>query len=147
MSRQQRNLRRRRAPIASLNVVPYIDVMLVLLLVFMITTPLLQNGVTIQLPKTQAKAIKQPKSLPIIVSINPQGQLFLNISEHPKQPLAQRELMLRLVAEQRLNHHPLTVLVRGDQATPYQHIMRAMSALQRVGITDISLLAQALPDQ
>ena len=90
---------KRSKPIAEMNVVPYIDVMLVLLVIFMITAPMLTQGVTVDLPKAASQNLAPADREPIIVSVNQQGRFFLNISKSPGEPIEANELMLRVAGE------------------------------------------------
>src|SRR5580698_2490307 len=81
-----------RRPMSEINVVPFIDVMLVLLVIFMITTPLLTQGVKIELPKTEAKALPPDQKEPLIVTVDATGNYYLNISAKPSQPITARVL-------------------------------------------------------
>src|SRR3990167_10025009 len=85
--------RPRRRPLSDMNVVPYIDVMLVLVIILMITAPLLTQGVQVNLPQASAKAMPPKKEQPIIVTVNQQGDLFLNTSKTPEEPLNPQDLM------------------------------------------------------
>ena len=91
--------RRSRTPIADINVVPYIDVMLVLLVIFMITAPILTQGVTVDLPKASSETLKAGDREPIIVSVNAVGDYFLNVSENPEEVLDAHELQVKVAAE------------------------------------------------
>src|SRR3989338_7068262 len=91
--------KKRRGPLAEINVVPYIDVMLVLLVIFMITAPLLSQGVTVNLPKASAKVLPPKAVEPIVVSVNREGQYFLNISSHSASPLALSDIEDHVAAE------------------------------------------------
>src|SRR5579862_852142 len=107
-----------RSPIAEINVVPFIDVMLVLLVIFMITTPLLTQGVKVDLPKTEAKALPPYQKEPLIVTVDGEGNFYLNIASKPNQPITPRVLN-NLVTSQlsattnSTDQRP--VLVRGDK--------------------------------
>lgn len=142
-------------PIAEINVVPYIDVMLVLLVIFMITAPMLTQGVTVDLPKAASQNLKPSDREPIIVSVNQQGDYFLNISDTPELPLAGAALMVRVAAELQMAEQakqPVNVLVKGDQGVPYGKVVMAMSLLKEAGasqvglLTDSSLLKEGAPD-
>jgi biopolymer transport protein TolR len=147
-------LRKKKAtsrPIAEINVVPYIDVMLVLLVIFMITAPMLTQGVTVDLPKATSETLKPTEKEPIVVSVNQQGDYFLNIHSDPASPIALQALKIRVAAELELarqNKQPLNVLVKGDQGVSYGKVIAAMSLLKQAGaeqvglITDSSELAQ-----
>ena len=79
--------RRRKKPLSEINVVPYIDVMLVLLVIFMITAPLLTQGIQVNLPQASATSLPADKDMPIVVSVDQRGLYYLNVAKHPKQPL------------------------------------------------------------
>ncbi|MDR3492760.1 MAG: protein TolR [Gammaproteobacteria bacterium] len=134
-----------RRQMAEINVVPFIDVMLVLLVIFMVTTPLLTQGVKVDLPKTEAKAIPPNQKEPLIVTVDAAGNYYLNISDKPNQPISERTLsylastQLKTTAnegEQR------PVLVRGDSNVNYGKIVAAMSLLQAAGAKTVGLITQ-----
>lgn len=133
-----------RKPMSDINVVPFIDVMLVLLVIFMITTPLLTEGVKVNLPKTQAKAMDDQKKEPIIVTVDANGNYFLNLADKPNQPITARTLS-SLVTTQLSNQQPgneRPVLVRGDQSVNYGKVIEAMSLLQQAGAKSVGLITQ-----
>ena len=140
--------RQRKKPLAEINVVPYIDVMLVLLVIFMITAPLLTQGVKIQLPKTQAQTLAPQKQRPIIVSVNAKGEYFLNIAEHPEQVISRTDLVTRIAAEIQLataaGEVP-NVLVKGDDQVNYGAVVQAMVLLQHAGVENVGLMTDPLP--
>lgn len=143
--KQRRRIRER--PLAEINVVPYIDVMLVLLVIFMITAPILTQGVEVDLPKAPSQAIQALKRDPLIVSINTEGQYFLNIAAHPEQAIEPHALMVRMAAELALakqNKEPLQVLVKGDQGVNYGKVVVAMSLLKQAGIEQLGLLTDTV---
>jgi len=128
---------------AEINVVPYIDVMLVLLVIFMITTPLLTQGVKINLPKASAKALTVKKQEPIVVSVDAEGRYYLNIDNHPNQPIAPNTLATRIAAqvvldkEQRVNR---PILIKGDKSVDYGKVVQAMVLLQKSGVQNVGLM-------
>jgi biopolymer transport protein TolR len=134
----------RRRLMAEINVVPYIDVMLVLLIIFMITAPLLAEGVKVDLPKAGARAIP-PEMLkdtkPIVLSIDESGRLFLNYNDPEDQAIdaatveAQTAAVLRRAPE-------TVVLVRGDYRVPYGEVVAAMVLLQRAGADKVGFVTQ-----
>ena len=132
------------APPAEINVVPYIDVMLVLLVIFMITAPMLSQGVTVDLPKAASQALKDTEQEPIIVSVDSQGQYFLNINTPPEAPIEAHALTTRVAAELQLaaeSHAPARlVLVKGDQGVPYGKVVVAMALLKQAGAEQVGLL-------
>lgn len=133
-------------PIAEINVVPYIDVMLVLLVIFMITAPMLTQGVTVDLPKAASSTLKSTEREPIIVSVNLQGDYFLNINTAPEMPMEPQALMVRVAAELALaneNKQPINVLVKGDQGVPYGKVIAAMSLLKQAGAEQVGLLTDS----
>ena len=136
----------RNKPIADINVVPYIDVMLVLLVIFMITAPILSQGVTVDLPKAASQDLKPSDREPIIVSVDRQGNFFLNINENPEAPMPTEAIMVRVAAELQLaaqSNQKLNVLVKGDQGVEYGKVMTAMSLLKQAGAEQVGLLTDS----
>ena len=128
---------------ADINVVPYIDVMLVLLVIFMITAPLLTQGIQVQLPHASGKTLP-PKQLPVIVSVNSQGQFFLNRNKLPGQVLDANTLAQRvntILSAKKSN--PPAVYIKGDRNVRYDAIMQAMVLLQRAGADHVGLITQS----
>ena len=125
--------RRRHLPMAEINVTPFVDVMLVLLIVFMITAPLLTVGVPIDLPETQAKQM-EGDSQPITVSIGPDGKIFLQEEEVDAEKLVST---LQAIAQNGLNER---VFVRGDKNADYGTIMKVMGRLNSAGYKRIGLV-------
>ena len=135
-----------RRPISSINVVPYIDVMLVLLVVFMVTAPLLMQGVPVQLPQVTAAPLQQKDEEPLIVSIKSDGSYYINIGttkdQQTGQPLAD---IVGKVAKV-LQAQPQTdVLVWGDASVPYGKVVELMSQLQTAGATSVGLVTEPEP--
>ncbi len=134
-----------RRPMSEINVVPFIDVMLVLLVIFMITTPLLTQGVKIELPKTEAKALPPNQKEPLIVTVDATGNYFLNIASKPNQPITARVLS-NLVSTQlgagSSDAEPRPVLVRGDKNANYGKVIEAMALLQQAGAKSVGLITQ-----
>ena len=112
--------------------VPYIDVMLVLLVIFMVTAPLLTQGVRVDLPQTQAQAIKQSDSEPLVLTVDATGRYYLNIGEDPLEPLTTEVLTTRVQAALQLEPQR-RVLVRGDDSVSYGEVVHAMALLQQAG--------------
>ncbi len=122
-------------PISEINVTPFVDVMLVLLIVFMVTAPLLTVGVPVDLPKTQAKALSQPEE-PLVISINNQGAVFIQ-----EDPIEIDKLVPRLVAI--TDNKPDTrIYLRGDQAVDYGRIMEVMTRVNTAGFTRLALVSE-----
>jgi biopolymer transport protein TolR len=146
--RLNKKARAKKGPMAEINVVPYIDVMLVLLVIFMITAPMLTQGVMVELPKAMSESLKTSNREPIIVSVNKEGHYFLNISSAPNIPVDPHALMLRVAAEievARQNKESLHVLVKGDTGVPYGKVVRAMALLKEAGAEQVGLLTDT-PD-
>ncbi|MFC3909269.1 protein TolR [Legionella dresdenensis] len=133
-------------PIAEINVVPYIDVMLVLLVIFMITAPMLTQGVTVDLPKAASETLSNEDREPVIVSVNQQGDYFLNISNQPDVPLESQALVVRVAAELELAkeaNQKLNVLVKGDQGVAYGKVVGAMALLKKAGAEQVGLVTDS----
>ena len=126
---------------AEMNVVPYIDVMLVLLIIFMITTPLLSQGVKVNLPKAAAKALSAD-NVPIIVSVDAQGRYFLNIDKLPDNPIDTTTLSTE-VSQALTNQPDRKIYVRADNAVNYGDVIQAMALLQQAGANTVGLMTES----
>ena len=139
------NRKSRRRPLSEINVVPYIDVMLVLVIILMITAPLLTQGVQVNLPQASAKALPPQKQMPIIVSVNQKGELFLNTSKTPEQPMNAQDLMSSVstqIQSAEAQKKEQDVFVKGDKDANYGKIMEAMVLLQKAGASNVGLITQ-----
>jgi biopolymer transport protein TolR len=125
---------------AEINVVPYIDVMLVLLIIFMVTAPLLNLGVDIQLPQSAAKSLQNDKE-PAVVSVDETGNLFLTIGATEREPIDADALVKKISAFVRENPQ-IPVLVAGDERADYGMIYQAMVLLQTAGVPKVGLMSQ-----
>jgi len=133
----------KRKPVSEINVVPYIDVMLVLLIIFMITAPLIQQGVEIDLPQASANPMPPEQREPLVISVSKAGDFYLNIGENNDKPIAEDLLANRVAAV--INNHPQTpVLVRGDKAVDYGRVTEAMVLLQSAGVEKVGLMTESL---
>ena len=133
--------RRRRILLSEINVVPYIDVMLVLLVVFMIAAPLMVQGVLVNLPETLSEPLPREKNDPLIISIKSEGTFFLETQTTKNIPLGLDEISIQV--EKILKANPsLQVVVRGDGGVKYQKVMELMSVLQASGAEDVGLITQ-----
>ncbi|HSS06675.1 MAG TPA: protein TolR [Rhodanobacteraceae bacterium] len=135
--------RRRRKLKAEINVVPYIDVMLVLLIIFMVTAPLLNLGVDIQLPQSKAKSVQNDKE-PAVVSVDKDGKLYLTLGPSKREPVEPAALVAKVSAFLRQNPQ-LQVLVAGDTRADYGRVYNAMVLLQQGGVAKVGLMSQ--PEQ
>jgi len=146
----QINSRRKRSrPMSEMNLVPYIDVMLVLVVILMITAPLLTQGVHVQLPSASAKALPE-KSAPIVVSVDQQGNMYLNTSPTPAQMITPQNLMSDVSSQlqaAQTEHQTKEVYVKGDRNANYGEIMSAMVLLQKAGASDVGLITKSPPKQ
>jgi len=135
-----RKCKRRRA-MAEMNVVPYIDVMLVLLVIFMVTAPMLQTGVQINLPDANAKGITTDNQTPIIISVNEDGHYFND--EGKQLPITELTAYLegQLKTNQLDSKKIRPIYIRGDQRVAYRYLMQAMVAAQKAGAERINLIA------
>ncbi len=127
---------RARAPMAEINVTPLVDVMLVLLIIFMVTAPLLVSGVPVELPETSAKALDQKKE-PIEISIDKEGAVFVDAQETRMGELAAK--FDALAAEQNPDD-PRQIMLRGDKDVDYGKMMKVMGELNRAGLNSVSLV-------
>lgn len=144
-SRQQ-CLRHRRRAMADINVVPYIDVMLVLLVIFMVTAPLLSEGVKVTLPQANARPITAVQSAPLVISVNARGAYYVSVGEPRNRPVDPQTLVARVAAV--LRQHPDTsVLVRGDRDVRYEYVIDAMVLLQKAGARNVGLITQPPPSR
>lgn len=132
---------RRHRPMSEINVVPYIDVMLVLLVIFMITAPLLKTGVDVDLPNADAKP-QEVESEPLVATVDSDGKFYLNVGEDPEAALSEQRLVTLASAVIRRNPER-RVLVRGDKAVNYEKVVRLMALLQRAGVPQVGLVAEA----
>ena len=134
---------RRRRAMSEINVVPYIDVMLVLLIIFMVTAPLLNLGVDIQLPQSKAKSVQNDKE-PAVVSVDKDGKLYLTLGPSKREPVEPAALVAKVSAFLRQNPQ-LQVLVAGDTRADYGRVYNAMVLLQQGGVAKVGLMSQ--PEQ
>ena len=125
---------------SEINVVPYIDVMLVLLIIFMVTAPMLMQGVKVELPEASAAPVENQDSEPVIVSIDSAGQLFLNLGQE-EQVLSLATVKDRVAAVMRRSPDK-PVLVWGDRAVPYGQVVTLMAALQEAGAPAVGLVTE-----
>ncbi len=131
----------KKRPIAEINVVPYIDVMLVLLIIFMVTAPLLQQGVEVDLPQATAESIPSSDVEPLVVSVDKDGLYYLNLAADPKVALDSHTLQVK-VAAILLHSADTQVLVRGDENVAYGAVVKLMTLLQASGAPSVGLMTQ-----
>jgi len=133
----------RRKPMSEINVVPYIDVMLVLLVVFMITAPMMTAGVKVDLPDADSKPIELPKDEEfVIVSVDGTGQYYLSVGGDTQQPKSMEEVA-EMVGKIKRNSPQTPVLMEGDHKVEYGRVVQMMVALQRAGVNDVGLVTES----
>lgn len=128
-------------PLAEMNVVPYVDVMLVLVVILMITTPLLSQGVSVTLPRANAKVIDTKQKPPMIVSVDAKGAYYLNTSDQPAHSMATEPLLIRVAAEHQLDPQRM-IVVKGDQGVNYGKVIKLMALLQKAGVEQVGMLTE-----
>ncbi len=139
---QQQRFKKKK--MSDINVVPYIDVMLVLLIIFMVTAPLLTQGVNVELPQAAAEPITKDVDEPLIVSVDKNGEYYLNIGDKPDSPIDNQTLVARVAAV--LRNQPKTpVLVKGDRDVSYGKVVVAMTLLQSAGAPSVGLITETPP--
>ncbi len=137
--------RTHRRPMSEINVVPYIDVMLVLLVIFMITAPLLTQGVKVDLPQVAAEPVDTQQKEPLVATVDAEGNFYLSVGDEQDQPIDPDTLVQRVAAV--LRHQPQTpVLVRGDTRVDYGTVVNIMALLQKAGAPSVGLITET-PEQ
>lgn len=137
-------LLQKRKLMAEINVVPYIDVMLVLLVIFMVTAPMLTQGIEVNLPKASSEPIKDiANHQPLVLSVDAEGNLYLNVGDNEDQPTTGKEVVARVGAVLR-NRPDTPILVKADRAVPYGNVVGAMVLLQKGGAQNIGFVTDPL---
>jgi biopolymer transport protein TolR len=124
---------------AEMNITPFVDVMLVLLIIFMVTAPMLMQGVEVDLPEARTEPVDNQDSEPLIVSVNQAGQLFINLGAQEDRPLSLATVKQRVSAVMQRNPAK-PVLVWGDRAVAYGEVVTLMAALQEAGAPSVGLV-------
>src|SRR5207302_8627058 len=137
--------RKRRKLMSSINVVPYIDVMLVLLIIFMVTAPLLNLGVDIHLPQSAAKSVQDNKE-PVLVSVDKDGNFFLTLGTAQREPIDDDNLVRKVSAFVRANPQ-VSVMIAADQRVEYGKPYQAMVLLQQAGVAKVGLMSQPVQER
>jgi biopolymer transport protein TolR len=134
--------RRRRKPMGEINVVPYIDVTLVLLIIFMITTPMLQTGVEVDLPQAESAMVEQKEGEPpIVISIREQGEYYIN-TDGQNDELIEPETINDRVAIVLRNKPGTQVLISADKGVDYGTVVTVMAALKNAGVSTVGLMTK-----
>lgn len=138
-------VRSKQKPMSQINVVPYIDVMLVLLIIFMITAPLLSQGVKVDLPQVPSEPMPPADKEPVIVSVDRNGDFYINYGEAQDSPVTAEVLTNRIGAL--LRYQPgVPVYVKGDAGVPYGRVVAVMALLQKAGVKGVGLVTEP-PEQ
>ena len=130
---------KKRRAVSEINVVPYIDVMLVLLIIFMITAPIVQQGIEIELPKVAANSLQPDQQEPIILTVSKTGEYYPNVGDNLKKPVSD-EIVMQRVALILKQKPQIPVLVRGDKDVDYGSVTTAMVLLQSAGVEKVGLM-------
>jgi biopolymer transport protein TolR len=134
----------KRKLMSEINVVPYIDVMLVLLVIFMVTAPLLTQGVKVELPQAGAEPIADiPDHPPLVLSVDADGNLYVNVGDDEDEPATAKEVVARVGAVIR-NRPDTPILVKADRSVPYGNVVGAMVLLQKGGAESIGFITDPL---
>ena len=133
----------RRRKVADINVVPYIDVMLVLLIIFMVTAPLITQGVKVDLPKADAEALDKDSKIPLVASVDADGKYYLAVGTSKNEPMSAEEVATLVAAH--LEVEPGTpVVVNGDGAVSYDAVIQLMVLLQnKAGVPSVGLMTDS----
>ncbi|WP_341503546.1 protein TolR [Gallaecimonas sp. GXIMD4217] len=134
--------RKRRRPVAEINVVPYIDVMLVLLIIFMVTAPLITQGVKVDLPVADSEPLPPDSKPAAVVSITNDGQYHLQVGTQSAEHYDELEQLVAVVAAQREIEPQTPVVIRGDGDVPYKAVVLLMASLQKSGVDNVGLMTE-----
>ena len=130
-----------RRAVSDINVVPYIDVMLVLLIIFMVTAPLLKQGVDVDLPTAPANPLDAESPEPIVVTVDKSGLMFLNIAVDPDTEIS-AEALVKQVKSALVREPKRPVMVRGDANGPYQNVVATLVLLQQANVGSVGLVTE-----
>jgi biopolymer transport protein TolR len=135
---------KKRKLMGDINVVPYIDVMLVLLVIFMVTAPLLTQGIEVELPKAGAEPIESTSdNIPLVLSVDAAGNLYLNVGDNEDEPISGKEIVARTAKV--LDVSPDTqIFIKADRAVPYGNVVGAMVLLQQGGADNVGFVTDPL---
>jgi biopolymer transport protein TolR len=139
-------VRKKRRPVAEINVVPYIDVMLVLLIIFMATAPLITHGVKVDLPKmSESDLVETKEAPPIIASIDAEGRYYVSVGTDPEAPMDAVEVAA--IIKLKLQQNPETpVLIKGSGRVSYQEVLLLMDFLKNAGVPSVGLMTKSFEE-
>lgn len=135
--------RKRRRPVAEINVVPYIDVMLVLLIIFMVTAPIVSQGVKVDLPQAKSESLPSDSKPPIVASIDADGDYFLNVGSGANSDVMDLEDMATQVSAMLQLEPERPVVVKADRSIPYEKVIQLMVTLQSAGVPSVGLMTDS----
>ncbi|GIU53640.1 MULTISPECIES: protein TolR [Shewanella] len=135
--------RKRRRPVAEINVVPYIDVMLVLLIIFMVTAPIVSQGVKVELPQGEAEPLPAESKPPIVASIDEFGEYFLNVGSGSNDDSLSLDEISIQVGAMILLEPERPVVVKADRRIPYENVIQLMVSLQGAGVPAVGLMTDS----
>ncbi|QSX35785.1 protein TolR [Shewanella sedimentimangrovi] len=135
--------RKRRRPVAEINVVPYIDVMLVLLIIFMVTAPIVTQGVKVDLPTASAEPLPSDSKPPVIASIDAEGNYYLDVGSTSNYQILELDKLAEEVAAILLIDPERPVVVKGDRSIPYEKVIQLMTTLQGAGVPSVGLMTDS----
>lgn len=133
--------RSKKRAVAEINVVPYIDVMLVLLIIFMATAPVIMQGVTVDLPQTDSQPLSEDMTTPAAASVDATGRYFLDIGDSHKEAMDLVDLAGQVAQYLRI-HPDAPVVVQGDAKVPYESVVQLMAALKEAGVPSVGLMTE-----
>jgi len=136
-----RRVKKRRKLNAEINVVPYIDVMMVLLVIFMITAPMLTQGVDVELPQAGADPVDTQDNEPVIVTVDKEGMFYIDVGGDPSEAVSDEVVYERISKILAANPKKL-LLVRGDKGVDYETVVKLMSLLQQAGAGSVGLVTE-----
>lgn len=133
--------RSKKRAVAEINVVPYIDVMLVLLIIFMATAPVIMQGVTVDLPQADSQPMSEDQKVPVVASVDASGRYFLDIGDSHRETLDLVDLAGQVAQYLRMNPES-PVVVQGDAKVPYDAVVQLMAALKEAGVPSVGLMTE-----
>ncbi len=141
------NKRSKKRAVAEINVVPYIDVMLVLLIIFMATAPVVMQSVKVDLPQTTSQQLSEDSELPVIAEVEKDGHYSIKLSTEDSRDVADLVELAGIVSDFHKTHPTVPVLVGGDKEVKYDAIIQLMASLKDAGVESVGLMTQPSSEQ
>lgn len=139
-----RRSRSKNRPVAEINVVPYIDVMMVLLVIFIATAPVVMQGVTVDLPQAESKAMSEDQRIPVICTVDAYGQYFVDLADEGDVKVLDLDDLTRRVNDYLSRKPDTPVVVQGDAKASYNSVIQLMNALKQAGVESVGLVTQPI---